>query len=74
MDDAPARPLTPEEAKQALRAAAERADPLNRVREHPREALLAAFLTGLVLGLGDRRDRIAPLLAETLLHLGLRGD
>ncbi|RMG27616.1 MAG: hypothetical protein D6721_10145 [Gammaproteobacteria bacterium] len=63
--------MSPEEAKQALLEAADRASLARRVREHPRESLLAAFLAGLVTGLGDRRDRVVPLVVETLLRAGL---
>lgn len=74
MDDPATRPLSPEQAKAALRETAQRASLLQQVREHPRQALLTAFVTGLVLGLGDRRDRLAPLIAEALLRFGLEED
>jgi hypothetical protein len=50
MDGNTPRPLTTEEAKARLRAAAEQASPSAWVRRHPLHALTVALLGGLVAG------------------------
>jgi hypothetical protein len=61
MDPDPTEPLSLEEAKDRLRAAARDTGPAGWVRRHPREALALALLGGMALG-------NVPVARETLVQ------
>ena len=61
MDRDTSEPLTPEQAKARLRAAAQQASPSAWVRRHPLHALSAALLGGFIAG------RLRPPSAGDLL-------
>ncbi len=62
MAERASRPLNPAEAKERLRAAAERASPVYWVRQRPWRLLGMALCGGFLAG----RLRISPVLAMTL--------
>jgi hypothetical protein len=75
MDSDTPRPLTTEEAKARLRAAAEQASPSAWVRRHPLHALTVALLSGFVAarlrtpyvgGLLLAQKLVAPLLLSAV--------
>ena len=62
MAERASHPLTPEEAKARLRAAAQQATPAYWVRQRPWQTLLIALCGGFLAG----RLRLSPTLAITL--------
>lgn len=62
MDSEQTHPLSPQEAKARLRAAAQRASPSGWVRHHPLQAVALALGGGFVIA----RLRIEPILGAAL--------
>ena len=62
----PTRPLTPEQAKARLRAAAERASPAGWIHGHPWQAAGMAMLAGFTIARLDSLA-LAPALGARLL-------